>query len=155
MMVGARLQCFCRLAISFSSDMNNSKFKKEERLCSKRLIEGLFHRGSSFLLYPYRVVFLPVGSMDGPAQVILSVSKRKFKRAHDRNTIKRRMRECYRLQKGNQFYPFLREQQLSLCLAIQYIAHEPMDYAQMYKKMEQLLNKIQHACLPISLAKDH
>ncbi|WP_162428479.1 ribonuclease P protein component [Pontibacter pudoricolor] len=75
-------------------------FSKEERLCSKRLITLLFSKGSSFNLYPLRFVFYTEpGTTPAPTQVVISVSKRHFKRAVDRNRLKRQMREAYRLNK--------------------------------------------------------
>ena len=72
-------------------------FKKEERLCNKRLIDGLYHNGSSFLCYPFKATWclsdLPAPF---PAQVLFAVSKKRFKRAVDRNRVKRLMREAYR-----------------------------------------------------------
>ncbi|WP_045689548.1 ribonuclease P protein component [Hymenobacter sp. AT01-02] len=75
-------------------------FPKEEHLCRKKLIDELFGRGSSFGLYPLRIVWLPTAdaTTDAP-QVLVSVSKRNFKRAVDRNYFKRLMREAYRLNK--------------------------------------------------------
>ncbi|SNC77519.1 ribonuclease P protein component [Hymenobacter gelipurpurascens] len=75
-------------------------FPKEEHLCRKKLIEELFGRGSSFGLYPLRIVWLPTPEpTTEPPQVLVSVSKRNFKRAIDRNYFKRLMREAYRLNK--------------------------------------------------------
>ena len=75
-------------------------FPKKERLHSKKLIEELFSKGSHFYLYPFKVLYLPVQEeSEGRHQVLISVSKRKFKRAPDRNLIKRRIREAYRLNK--------------------------------------------------------
>lgn len=75
-------------------------FGKAERLHSKKNIQELFTKGSSFYLHPLKVLTLPNSDQNFPNhQVLISVSKRNFKRAVDRNTIKRRIREGYRLQK--------------------------------------------------------
>ena len=81
--------------------MGTNTFRKTERLSRKKWIQELFDKGSSFNFYPYRILYInhpePGGSHN---QVLFSVSKRLFKRAVDRNTVKRRMREAYRLNKG-------------------------------------------------------
>jgi len=78
--------------------MGTFSFPKSERLSKKKIIQELFEKGSSFYLYPFRVYFQ--NSPDLPAhQVMFSVSKRNFKRAVDRNLLKRRMKESYRLNK--------------------------------------------------------
>lgn len=116
-------------------------FKKEERLCSKKLLDKLYHSGSSFLLYPFRLTWLvtEVLPADVPAQVVISVSKRKFKRAVDRNLIKRRSREIYRLNKAELLYSFLEK---PLLLGISYIGNEIADYPFMEKKLSQALLKL-------------
>jgi len=123
-------------------------FSKEERLCSKKLIDQLFHRGSSFIVYPFRYVFQPIESTGTPypVQAIISVSKRRFKRAHDRNRIKRLMREVYRLQKSELLYTQINQSSLNLLLAIQYVGKEELPYDLLYNKMTkgltQLVNEI-------------
>lgn len=74
-------------------------FPKSERLYKKKDIQELFDKGSSFYLYPFRVIVQKQPTQD-TNQVLFSVSKKNFKRAVDRNLIKRRMREAYRLNKA-------------------------------------------------------
>ena len=76
-------------------------FPKEEHLCRKKLIDELFGKqGSSFGVYPLRIVWTRSETLSAtPPQVLISVSKRTFKRAVDRNRLKRLIREAYRLNK--------------------------------------------------------
>ena len=75
-------------------------FGKQEKLKSRKLISDLFTSGKSFSVPPIRVTyqFLPSGEQS-LLQVGVSVGKKYFKRAVDRNRIKRLIRESYRLQK--------------------------------------------------------
>jgi ribonuclease P protein component len=77
-------------------------FGKMEKLKSRKLIEELFARGKSISVFPIRIlyIFSALRTDEKPLlQVGVSVSKRNFKRAVDRNGIKRLLREAYRLQK--------------------------------------------------------
>ena len=78
------------------------KFSKEERLCSKKLIERLFAGGNrSFPAFPLRVVYMPLSVDENPTDVsiLISVPKKRFKHAVKRNQVKRQVREAYRLNK--------------------------------------------------------
>ena len=81
--------------------MNPFTFSKSERISSRREIDLLFEQGHSFLVYPLRIVFLSIPKTDDsvPVSVLISVPKRKLKRAVHRNRIKRLIRETYRLNK--------------------------------------------------------
>jgi len=119
------------------------KFTKEERLCSRKLLDLLFKNGSSFLLYPFRVSYLfAPGKLDFPAQVVINVSKKRFKRAHDRNLIKRRMREAYRVHKESALYPLLNHPDQLLLLSLQFIGKEHCEYAFFEKKLAAVLQKL-------------
>lgn len=79
--------------------MGSFSFPKSERLNKKKVIQELFDKGSSFYLRPFRVYFQKCSPTEPASQVMFSVSKRNFKKATDRNLLKRRMREAYRLNK--------------------------------------------------------
>lgn len=129
--------------------MIKNTFTKEERLCKKVLIDRLFHEGSSFMLYPFRVVYLktPIQSeevCENLPQILISVPKKRFKKAVTRNLIKRRIREVYRIHKQVSFYQPLCELENSafnLYFAIQYIGKEVESYSFMSVRMQNLLKK--------------
>ena len=82
-------------------DTSDFSFKKEERLCSKKVIDKLFEAGCSFLVYPLKVnYFITPLPTNFRAQAAFTVSKKLYKKAVHRNLIKRRMRESYRLNKS-------------------------------------------------------
>nr|WP_183568209.1 ribonuclease P protein component [Mucilaginibacter sp. SP1R1] len=118
-------------------------FKKEERLCNKRLIDKLFHNGSSFLCYPFKVSWLyHTDPQLYPAQVLFSVPKRRYKHAVDRNLIKRCMRESYRLQKQLHLYNLLQAADKKIILSVGYIGKEIVPYSVIEKKMLKLLHQL-------------
>ena len=133
----------CNLFIYGSVAINMYTFKKEERLCNKRLIDGLFHNGSSFLCYPFKISWLAAPS-DQPvcAQVLFSVSKKRYKHAVDRNLIKRRMREAYRLLKQKHLYSHLNASNKPILLSVAYIGKEIADYTTFEKKLQKALSQI-------------
>jgi ribonuclease P protein component len=118
-------------------------FKKEERLCNKKLIDKLFHNGSSFLCYPFKASWLLSDEPQPfPAQILFAVSKRRFKRAVDRNLIKRRMREAYRLHKQQSLYEILNSSDKRIVLSLGYIGKEIVAYDFAEKKMVKLLSQL-------------
>lgn len=80
--------------------VNRQTFSKEERLCGVNRVDSLFKDGSSFVCYPFRVVYAETSAVEEPSvRFLVSVSKRKLKHAVDRNRVKRLVREAYRLNK--------------------------------------------------------
>ena len=115
----------------------NNTFSKEERLCSKKLLTELFTNGSSFLVYPYRITWMvatPEQLM--PAQVMIGVSKKKFKRSVDRNLIKRKIKEAYRLNKAELFYSYLISGDKKILLSLNYIGKEILEYGIINTKLK-------------------
>ena len=118
-------------------------FKKEERLCNKRLIDGLFHNGSSFLCYPFRASWQHTSGLQPyPVQILFSVSKKRYKHAVDRNLVKRRLREAYRLQKQLHLYDVLNATGKQIILSVGYIGKEILPYDVIEKKMLKLLTQL-------------
>jgi len=145
-------------------------FPKTERLCSKKLTEELFSKGSSFLLHPIRVQHLLITQQSStplyyycfpeqapasshnrwqaraiplnphfPVQIMVAVPKRRFKQAVMRNTLKRRVKEAFRLNK-HLLQPT--PSNVLLLVAFQYIAKEPLPYAQIERKLQRVLTRL-------------
>ncbi|MGI4022747.1 MAG: ribonuclease P protein component [Janthinobacterium lividum] len=116
---------------------------KEERLSGIKLIAGLYQNSSSFLCYPYKISW-QIHSLEKrfPVKVLFSVSKKRFKRAVDRNLLKRRMRESYRLQKQEFLLPDLENIDKQLIFSVTYIGKEINDTAFMLKKMQKVLQQL-------------
>lgn len=76
------------------------KFGKAYKLCSRKTIGNLFKEGQQLRSYPFTIYFSEQANFENiPFQVVFSAPKRAFKRAHDRNYIKRLMRETFRKKK--------------------------------------------------------
>ena len=114
---------------------------KAERLNSKILIEKMFAGGSkSFSIFPLRVVYMPVENQDVQASILLSVSKKRFKR-EKRNRVKRQLREAYRMHK-HQLLQILTDKQQQLAIAFIYLSDELTSSAEIEEKMKILLARI-------------
>jgi ribonuclease P protein component len=117
------------------ADIHRNTFPKRERLYKKKLIQELFDKGSSFYLYPFKVIYFDTKEENVPNQVLFSVSKRKFKTAVARNRIKRQLREGYRLNKrlaGTSGY----------LIAFIYTADKQQESRMIHKKMMKALQKL-------------
>lgn len=116
----------------------NYKFNKKEKLKSKKLIEHLFANGQSIVMHPLRLVYITTEFDDSfKIKAGVSVSKRHFKKAVDRNRIKRLMREAYRLQKAS----CIDNISGSYAFMILYIGKDGTDFETISKKMKALLDK--------------
>lgn len=80
--------------------MMNYKYPKQEKLKARTLINQLFTKSSVVLHYPIRLLSFPIKEDNAVTQVGVTVSKRNFKHAVNRNRIKRQLREAYRLNQG-------------------------------------------------------
>ena len=117
-----------------------NKFPKSERLHSRKHIEELFEQGTSFTIYPLKVVYLkkPLESTL-KNQVLISTPKFFFKKSVDRNKLKRRIKEAYRLHKQ-----VLENKQAGFYLLIGYIyiGKEISSYQSIEEKLKQSLLRL-------------
>ncbi len=121
----------------------NQKFGKEERLHSKKLIGRLFKEGKSFFNYPFKVVYLETEPNNtAPVTVLISVSRKKFKRAVDRNRIKRLIREAYRKNKHILYESEKLNFQKSLLIGLIYTGKTIMPYSEIEKKIILILRHL-------------
>ena len=116
-------------------------FKKEEKLKSRKTIEGLFKEGKSFSIFPFRILWNIHDKNSSPLQTGFAVSSKNFKKAVDRNRIKRLMREAYRLQK-NDLQNQLTKQQKYIVVFFIYVGNELPDHVLIFEKTKTVLNRL-------------
>jgi ribonuclease P protein component len=122
--------------------MEGLTLKKDERLCSQKVIGEMFSSGESFLSYPLKVVFQKTESTQPfPVQAAFTVSKRNFKRAVKRNLLKRRMREAFRLNKSG-FYDELAAKELHIAVMFVFIGKDPIEFPIIEKAMISAFKKV-------------
>jgi len=81
--------------------MLKQTFKKNERLCNRKLIDNLFADGSFFYIYPFKIIWLDTDFQSlVPAQLLISIPKHNIHKAVNRNYMKRVIREAYRKNKS-------------------------------------------------------
>ena len=123
----------------------NQGLSKSDRLKSRKHIELLFAEGKTLKSYPIILVYLPVEPEVGkPAlQITVSVSKRKFKRAPDRNRIKRQLREAYRTQK-NIFLANFDKDKRYIAMFI-YVSNTHLESEEIDSKIKTLLTRLSNS----------
>ncbi|GAA3591745.1 ribonuclease P protein component [Flavivirga amylovorans] len=116
----------------------SESYPKKEKLKSKKLIERLFSEGQSVSAFPLRLVYLQTTFDDDViAKTGVSVSKRNFKTAVDRNRIKRLLREVYRLNKTLYFNNITTQ----YAFMILYIGKDKPNITQVESRMKRLFEK--------------
>lgn len=120
--------------------MDNS-FTKAERLNGRKEINSLFDNGKKMFSYPYRIFwrFVDAEQQEVPVRVLISASKRGFKKAVDRNQIKRYIKEAYRTQKSILTEP-LKDRKIQI--AILYIEKEVKEFHFHEKAIKKLLYRL-------------
>jgi len=114
---------------------------KTERLKSRKAIEQLFREGKSFSNFPFRILWMYNSSMPVFLQAGFAVSSKHFKKAVDRNRIKRLMRETYRLQK-NELAANLEQKQKRMSVFFIYLGNELPEYHSLLDRTAAALKRL-------------
>lgn len=115
--------------------------RKHERIKSDKLIDSVFRSGNKVLRYPLLLFWLPLDTSyqenQPPLLFGVSVSKRRIRSAVRRNTVKRRIREAYRLQK-NDLLDKMSDGQPAYALFYVYLAQNPAAYSEIETAMQRI-----------------
>jgi len=124
-------------------------FRKIERLSGKKSFNELFQNGKSFRISDLQVFWIIVSEKDdSPVKVSISVSKKRFKKAVDRNLIKRRIKEAYRINKDI-LYTYIKNNPSQVNFIIIYSNNKILDFLEIEKQviatLKKLVNKLSNA----------
>ncbi len=117
-------------------------FSKSERLSSKKDITLLYTTGQSKSFYPLKIFWREhTFESEHPARVLITVPKRSFKKAVDRNLLKRRIREVYRLNK-NPLYTSLTQKEKKIDILIMFVGKEKVLLPEIEKALKKGLDML-------------
>ena len=126
-------------------DANNQHltFSKKERICSKLIIERVLDKRQKFFVYPYKCFydFTPASDEAEVNRILISVPKRSFKHAVDRNRLKRLTREAWRLNHRQEFDPHLPDG-IRADLMFYYVGHDLLSYNLIESKIIEVLRRL-------------
>ncbi|RMF23540.1 MAG: ribonuclease P protein component [Bacteroidetes bacterium] len=127
--------------------MERQTFRKVERLRSRKVIGRLFRENQGVFAYPLRLVWVELDlPPDGvPVQAAFSVPRRSFRKAVERNRIRRQMREAWRRHKGGLYRRLSGRERRLACMVI-YVAKEPLPFRRIEGAMQAVQRKLAKSC---------
>ena len=116
---------------------------KYERICKENDIQALFDKGCGISVYPYRVIYLFRCDESRPVtcRLLVSVSKKRFHHAVNRNRVKRLVRESWRRNKAA-LYEICEKDNISVDVALVYTATVIHSYEEMFAKTKKAVQEI-------------
>ena len=121
------------------------KLNKDEKLCSRTAVNLLFDEGKSLMAFPLRAAYRLRPQGEHPVQFLISIPKKRIRHAVQRVTLRRRVREAYRLSRRDLLQPTLTESGWGVDIAFVYLDNTPAPYSVIQEKMTTLLQRIAHA----------
>lgn len=121
------------------------KLNKSEKLCSRTAVNLLFDEGQSLMAFPLRAVFRLRPPGDSPVQFLITIPKKRIRKAVVRVTLRRRVREAYRLNRRELLMPALANSGQGVDIAFVYLDNSPAPYTVIQERVNSLLTRISHA----------
>ena len=118
------------------------KLNKSEKLCSRTAVNSLFDEGKSLMAFPLRAAYRVRPRGEQPLQFLISIPKKRIRKAVDRVTLRRRTREAYRLNRHELLTPVLERLDCGVDIAFVYLDNTPAPYSVVNEKMISLLTRI-------------
>ena len=118
------------------------KLNKDERLTSRTAINLLFDQGKSLMAFPVRAAYRLRPAGDHPVQFLISIPKKRIRKAVNRVTLRRRIREAYRLNRRDLLLSHLTERHCGVDIAFVYLDSTPAPYDIINEKVTLLLSRI-------------
>ena len=118
------------------------KLKKDEKLCSRTAVNRLFDEGKSLMAFPLRAAYRLRPSGEHPVQFLISIPKKRIRRAVARVTLRRRVREAYRLNRRELLLAPLGQTGWGVDIAFVYLDSNLAPYSVINEKMQSLLFRI-------------
>ena len=126
-----------------SEPSQRNTFRKPERLCSRKEIDRLFAKGSAITVFPLRLMYISRDELtEIAAKTMFVVPKRNFRKAHDRNLLRRRMREAFRINK-NSLYKKLDGSGKCVSMALLFTGRKEENYETIESATVELLRRLE------------
>ena len=123
------------------------KLNKSEKLRSRIAIDHLFDDGVSLMAFPLRAAFRLRPRGENPVQFLISIPKKRIRKAVNRVTLRRRTREAYRLNRNVLLLAQLEQLDLGVDIAFVYLDSKPAPYSVINEKVTTLLTRIAQAAI--------
>ena len=141
----------------FFTQLMDFTLRKNEKLRSRTAINRLFDEGKSLMAFPLRAAYRLREPGENNVQFLVTIPKKRIRKAVNRVTLRRRVRESYRLARRELLTPMLEKNGCGVDIAFVYLDSTPAPYNVIQEKMTSLLTRIAQAAEgePVNNSQDH